>query len=301
MKLYHYVILPRLQVQNANAQPILWMIAPPSMMAYSGFAHAFALAVGASTHAGFAVVHHDIAFQGEISGGEINPHQFRAAQFIDKVDYSSKSKYALSSQPTARCHMTVSLVIRFDAESSINETKIEPFLRAARIAGGSIVQHRFSIKDKTLILPRANYSRCIADRVGGGFSLKERKDLMFLQSGDKDRLDPFIRTITRPFDPLPEGPVDPLAVTDNRKWITPTTLGYMRVTELAERSMVRNGLLHAFAEPLLGFIEYQSVRHYPLSFWTMQWPSKGAYVVSTDEPGCLGEVSKNKEHFSCAQ
>jgi CRISPR-associated protein Csy2 len=289
-----------MEVQNANAQPTTWMIAAPPITAFGGMAHALALALGATSHCGFSVIHHDIVFLGDEVNGNLNPHQIRGASFIDKDDYSSKNKYALASQPTARCHMTVSMVVRFDVNDTISGSKIEQFLRGGRIAGGSIIDHKFSARDPSLVIPRAFYSDEIARRIGNGFSLRERQDLMAMQEGDKDRIDPFLRAITRPFETpcaagakVQELPIEttlapPAEIVsanlegDKRKWISPTALGYAQTTTAKERGAVRNGLPHAFAEPLIGLVEYQSIRKTPLSFWQASHPAEGVFVFTTE-------------------
>ncbi|HEB71385.1 MAG TPA: type I-F CRISPR-associated protein Csy2, partial [Nitrospirae bacterium] len=40
-----YLLIPRLEVKNANAQPAWWIIGPPPMTAYAGFAQALALSI----------------------------------------------------------------------------------------------------------------------------------------------------------------------------------------------------------------------------------------------------------------
>lgn len=269
-----------MEVQNANALPANWLVGPPPITAFGGMAHALALSIGAPSHSGFAIVHHDLSYLGDECRGNINMHQLRGASLIDHLDYSAKSKHSLSSQPAARCHMTVSMVVRFDADLNLSEAKIERFLRTARIAGGQIVNHQFSAKDKTLVFPRAFYSDEIALRIGSGFGIHERLDLMALQDGDADRMDPFVRVISRPF----ERSADPDVEHDGSRWIAPTSMGFAQVTPEADRMMVRNGLRHAYAEPLIGFIEYVPIRKKPLSFWQAAQPADGVFVFTTS-PG----------------
>jgi CRISPR-associated protein Csy2 len=288
---YHYVILPRLEVAGANAQPVTWLLGPPPITAYQGFVHALALFLGVKSHAGFALIHHDVEQLGDTISGVLHPFQQRGAQLVDHRDYASATPHLLSSQPSARCRVTVSLIVRFDAESALAEHKIERFLRGARIAGGSVVAHGFSARDASLIRPRAHYSADIALRLGTGFAVRERPDLLTMRTGDKDIIAPFLRAITRSFEPS-----DSIAAgaDDARNWIMPTTVGYAQISRQESRDQVRQGLKHAFAEPLLALVEYVPLRRTQPLFWTPRWPAPGVYVVSTT-PGDTPRLEKGLE------
>lgn len=270
-----YLVIPRMEVINANAQPAWWIIGPPPVTAYAGFAQALALA-GApdggghkgAHHDGVAVVHHDIQFLGEIEYSRLSPHQYRAASFINKDDYSSKNPHVLASQPTARCHISVSLVIRFDDDTSLSLKRILRFLRGGKLAGGAIVSHGQPVffKDDADI-------ETVTKIVGSGFSIIERQDLMDLQENDNDMLDVILR-LTKP--------VKKDKMTENQKWLMPTTLGYAEITERSYRRNVRNGLPHAYAEPLVGLVQYRSIREAGLHFWRYTHPKSNVHVVSTN-------------------
>lgn len=278
-----YLVIPRIRVQNANAQPAWWMIGPPPMTAYAGFSHALALALGYNTCQGFGVVHHDIQFQGEFEGekGLFLPHQFRAASFIDKGDYSSKNQYALSTQPTARCHLNVSLVIKWDEGDAIDlESALPRFMRGARLAGGAIVDHgKTSLMDST---------EEVIKFLKSGYAIHERQDLMVMQEGERDMLDVVLR-LTDPqlrFEaankvksPSRGKPDD--AEDDSHSWLMPTTLGYLAITEFQNRKNVRGGLPHAFAEPLVGMVQYQTLHRAGIPIWKAANPDAQTFIVTT--------------------
>ena len=268
-----YLVIPRIEVNNANAQPAWWMIGPPPLTAYAGFSHALALALGVERCLGFGVVHHDIQFLGETVGRDLRPHQFRAASFIDKDDYSSKNAYALSSQPTARCHLTASLVIRFDQEDSLDiENQLPRFLRGARLAGGNIV--KFGIWNEEKFENCAlmeNFSE-VAKFIKNGHAIHERQDLMVKQDGERDMLDVVLRLT----DPQRRRS-DPEAPT----WLLPTTLGYRAITPFQKRKNVRDNLPHAYAEPLVGMVQYRTLREAPLPIWQATNPDAATFLVTT--------------------
>lgn len=280
-----YLVIPRIRVQNANAQPAWWMIAPPPMTAYAGFSHALALALGWSQCAGFGVVHHDIQFLGEFEGekGLFLPHQFRAASFIDKGDYSSKNQYALSNQPTARCHLNVSLVIKLDEEDAVDlESDFPRFMRGARLAGGTVVDY-----GKT---SRQDSMEAVIKYLKTGYAIHERQDLMLMQEGERDMLDVVLRLTDpqRRFEASnkaksaepknPDGAED-----DSHSWLMPSTLGYRAITEFQSRKNVRGDLPHAFAEPLVGMVQYRTLRHAGIPLWKASNPDAQTFLITTSK------------------
>lgn len=268
-----YLVLPHLDIRNANAQPAWWMIGPPAITAYLGFAHALANKIRAGAHAGIAIIHHDIQFLGETfwdyGTSTLLPHQFRSASFIDKADYSDKNKHALSAQPTARCHIKVSLVIRFEDEAVFGLSDANTALRGGRVAGGDIVAHGDPAYFEGSETPPE-----LVRQIGSGFSIISRQDLMTLEDGDRDMLDALLR-VTRP---RRHGST----ASDGQSWILPTTLGYTEITAREQRHNVRGGFPHAYAEPLVGLIQYRAHREAGLHFWRYQHPTSHTFVASTD-------------------
>jgi len=267
-----YIVIPRLQVRNANAQPAWWMIGPPAMTAYAGFVHALKLKLGIDSILSFGVVHHDIQFLGETVFGDLHhlhPHQFRAAALIDKGDYSSKNANVLSSQPSARCHLEVSIVVRLPAEETFDPDIVNAFLRGGRLAGGSIVSHAD-------ISARGDIENVIR-KIGTGFAIHERQDLMKKVDGDRDMLDVILRL------------TDPAANVARREmrdtsmnWLLPNTLGYLAISDFKERKNVRGGLPHAYAEPLVGLVQYKSIGTTGIPFWKMTTPDSKTFLLTTN-------------------
>ena len=277
-----YLVIPRIRVQNANAQPAWWMIGPPPMTAYAGFSHALTLALGWEKCAGFGVVHHDIQFLGEFEGeGTFLPHQFRAASLIDKGDYSSKNQYALSSQPSARCHLNVSLVIKKDEDDAVDvESAFPRFMRGARLAGGSVVAHgKASLQDNL---------EAVIKYLKTGHAIYERQDLMEMHEGERDMLDVVLR-LTDPqlryeaWNKLQSAdhnkPDD--AGEDSHSWLMPSPLGYLAISPFQNRKNVRGGLPHAFAEPLVGMVQYRTLRHAGIPIWKAINPDAKTFLVTT--------------------
>lgn len=254
-----YLVIPRVQVNNANAQPVYWIVSAPPPTAFHGFSHALGLAIGAQTQ-GIGIIHHHIEFLGEAVFGTLHPYQFRAAGLIDQDDYSSKNPYALSAQPSARCHLTVSLVIRFTgaAEAQLSLEKVHNFLAQARIAGGSIIEYEE--------INLSSDPEEICKTIHSGQALHERQDLMVREPGE-DYLDVILRQTRNHKD----------------KFLMPTTLGYRTITPIEKRRNSRKRLPHAYVDPLVGLVQYQPLRTGGIPLWIAKHDAANQTFIVTVE------------------
>jgi CRISPR-associated protein Csy2 len=283
-----YLLLPRLEIQAANAQSAWWLINAAPVVAATLFAHNLGRRTGVFPEA-VGIVHHHGQLLGERFYGKLRPQQRRGAVFIDGNDYpqprtGEKQRPQLSLQPTASCHLNWSLLLAFDGRQGVPPMpKVESFLAGARLAGGQIV-------DRAQPLALENREE-VQKTVRSGHWIVERMDLMAPAEGDP--LDALIRATTRPAPRRDEekhgettvsaaGPAELPA-----SWIVPATLGYAAVTEFARRGGVREGYLHAYAEPLVGLVQYVSVHEFagrPLPLWRHGWPRDDVFVVTQKEP-----------------
>lgn len=259
-----FLFIPRMEVSNANAQPAYWLVGAPPPTAFHGFTHALGLAIGARTN-GVGIIHHNIEFLGEVLYGKLHPHQFHASGLIDKDDYSSKNPHALSSQPSARCNLTISLVIRFSDEEAerFSIQKTQHFLSGARLAGGNIIEYGE--------LQYESDPDVIIRRVRSGQALHERQDLMVREPGE-DYLDVILRLARR------SGESE-----RNHNFLMPTTLGYRAITRIEQRVNARKGFPHAYAEPLVGLVQYKSVRDAGIPLWIARHDTENqSFIVTVD-------------------
>ena len=281
-----YIVIPDIKVTNANAQPVWWMISAPSLTAYAGFAHALALKLEAKGHKGVAAVHHNIQFLGEeltnqYGGRAFLPHQFRAAGLIDKNDYPAGSM-SLSSQPTARCHLNISLVIAMADDVKLLGTKVESFLRGARIAGGSIINHGEVVCGIATHREALEHIRKESGKTG--YSIVERQDLMKIQDQDRDMVDVVLRH-TRRYAPESKTHqnTDDNEKSESTAWVVPTCLGYAGISPIKERSKSRKELPHLYVEPLVGLVQYSNSRDGILQFWRYTHPQPNVFVLSINK------------------
>jgi len=265
-----YLLIPRLRVQSANAQATWWLINSAPVMACTLFGHALGRHLDEPA-TGVAIVHHTAQLHGE-QFRLFRPEQRRGAVFIDKTDYSSKNPHALSLQPTASFSGEFSLIVRFDEMAEIELSKVEEFLARARLAGGQIIEY-----DRPFIEHSETELR---KRVRAGYWLIDRRDLMQKADGE-DWMDVLLRVTARNREQSPSQETSQTELPSS--WIVPTTLGYALLTQTAQRAGAREGYPHAFAEPLVGPVQYVSIRQFgerPLPVWQHGWPHDDVFLLS---------------------
>lgn len=295
-----YLLIPRLQVQGANAQAAWWLINSAPVMACTMFGHALGRHLDKPS-TGVAVIHHTAQLHGE-QFGYFRPQQRRGAVFINRDDYSSKNKHALSLQPTVSFSGEFSLVVEFEEMAEIDLAKVKDFLFKARLAGGQIIKH----DDCELV--KSGEREKWEKRLRPGFWLIDRRDLMQKADGE-DWLDALLR-ITAPQErrkanaettPREQEPIDKRELTEPEEdesdwldrpqireplpssWMIATALGYALLTPAVARAGAREGYPHAFAEPLVGPVQYVSFYQFgdrSLPVWRSQWPRDDVFLLS---------------------
>lgn len=263
------VLLHRMEVTGANAQPAWWFLAPPSPTAYVGFGQALALKClppdAVTDFVGVGAVIHSYRLLAEKFKGKKatdnfwRPHQFRAAALINNHDYVAGTM-ALSAQPTARCDLTVSLAIVFENGDGVSVDKVKVFMRNARLAGGVVAADS---PDIDFIEGMAQ----VRARIKTGFAVHARPDLMVPAAGE-DALDALLHATL----PTKEN-------RDANPWVMPATLGYATVTKIQDRVWTRDGHPHAFAEPLVGLVQLKSLKDAPIPVWKYQRPFERVFLV----------------------
>ena len=276
-----FVLIPYLKVQAANFQSSGLVMGGAPLMAAAMFSHNIARQLE-TEDVGFHFIHHDIQRLGGEAYGRFTPAQRRGAIFIGKNDYSSKNKYALSLQPTASCHLLLSLVIEFK-DSRVDLDDVEKILARSRFSGGQIIEfgklQKFNHADEALA------------QIQSGYLIQDRHDLLqcYQEKYQVNRLQAFTQLLAHKpigkdsnqiiLEHLPE---------EKLAWLSATTLGYALLEQPnTERSGVRHAdqqdtTAHAYAEPLTGLIQYQSLNEVLIDYsaetpekWTnlaeLQW------------------------------
>lgn len=261
-----FIIIPRILVHGANAQSAWWVVSGPSPLAWMGLVRKLALDMGVedSHKIKVAIAHHDLEMNGQVFYGDLSPAQLRgnALTTTEKgvsKDYV-KDGLSMGLQPVALCNLTVSLVIT--GLGDIDLAELENRLLFARLAGGA-VQSCQSLKS-------CDFDEILTS-VGSGFFIKDRSDLL-----DNVTAEQRIHQFMRQLHGAKKGD------DSEKKWLAPMNLGYLPITTAIERPGSRHGILHAYAEPLIGLIEYVSKRVVSedlLSHFFWQYDNKGAAFI----------------------
>lgn len=313
------ILIPHLKVQNANLQTSGFILGGAPLMAAAMFCHNLARQLN-TQDLGFILVHHDRQDIGGTAYGRFTPAQRRGAVFVGKKDYSSKNKYALSLQPTASCHLELSLIVDFGRVRQMN--RLANRVQQSRFAGGQII----SVGE----LVACDSTEQALQQVRNGFVLQDRKALLqhYQQQHQLNRVQALVQLLAhKPDAVLPESAQrqfsepeileqeileqslsEPdFAKTDLSKqqpeqklsWLSATTLGYALLEQpTTQRTGVRQAdaiqstatqpTAHAYAEPLIGLIQYQSLRaaqqvsdsaQLEQLYWRYGWPQSDVFLL----------------------
>ncbi len=269
-----YLVFPRVRVQTANMIGASFLIGGPPLFAAYGLGEALCHHLGGGARVrGVALVHHDREALGQSFYGVFSPQQRRAAAFTfsksaNGSDYSSKNAHALSLQPVACAHLRVSLI--WELENLYDPGEAEDFLHQSRLAGGQVVGHGKVVAAEKLLHA--------LEQIGGGYVVMDRRDM--LESKESHQADLLIRGLGR----------TPSADKD-ASWLSAACVGYAAITPFERRGGARGGYAHAFAEPLVGMVQYRSLRECRAAgnlerlLWRPVWleGQKGAFVLRQEE------------------
>lgn len=314
---YSYIVVPHLRVEHANALQTWWILGPPSPMTIHGFVRALGMKLGIAIDA-FAMVHHNVRWlASETSGTEytkkltggrddktwdaifwnrhVVPQQVQGASYINKSDHIGGG-FSKGLQPTARCHVELSIVLRTPMESAVDPKDIHKALWGGFLGGGAIAEHGDPVMMTSLSEVKALLT--------SGFFVVDRADLALhdLQAteslGGADALEVILeRLVARPrprdgakdqslADGVPSDGEDDLdaSVPAAEPWLSANVIGYIALEGPQQRGGVRGDLPHAYAEALVGLVEYRPVRKaFAIPFWSYSaQPERRTYLVRAD-------------------
>jgi CRISPR-associated protein Csy2 len=236
-----FLVIPHLQIQSANIHNASFLLGGAPILPAYFLGHAIGRKL--NFRAGrVALIHHYLHPQGQYFKGTFAPQQRRAASFSfgpsRRRDYSSKNEHALSLQPVATADMGVSLIIECEGLRSLED--VQTVLYAGRFSGGVINRHG---------RPQlcSSFEQAL-ESIRSGFVVIDRKELLEPQDGkDQGRL-------------LVEALGTTYSSESGRSWMSAACVGYAAITPFEKRAGAREGYQHAFAEPLVGLVQYRSLR-----------------------------------------
>ena len=269
-----YLVFPRVRVQAANMLSASFLMGGPPVFAAYGLGEALCFHLGGGAKVtGMALIHHNREALGQSFYGVFSPQQRRAAAFTfgksaNGSDYSSKNPHALSLQPVACAHLRVSIIWELEQVAGVMEAR--EFLHRARLSGGLVTGHGEIVLEDSL--------EAAFDRVGNGYVVTDRRDM--LEDKGKNQAELLVEALG----------AQPSAGEDNT-WLSATCLGYAAITSFEHRGGARCGYPHAFAEPLVGMVQYRSLRQWRKeadaeeALWRPVWldDRRGAFVLRQEQ------------------
>ena len=267
-----YLLIPDIRVQTANIHHSSFLVGGPSVISAFFFAHAMGRQLGKNVRInGIAYIHHHRDVLGESFYGRLSLQQRRAAAFTftndSRKDYVGKTN-SLSLQPVASAHLRLSLII--DINNLESMSGVTRFLHKARFSGGHIISHgepkQYDELDEAI------------DDAPAGFFVMDRRDLMKTGTG-KNPAQTFIQQLGTRYE----------KETGNT-WLSAACVGYAMLTPYASREGAREGYEHAFAEPLVGLVQYRSSRQLvddqdfdnETVLWKPEWAKEDVYRLHQD-------------------
>lgn len=236
-----WLMIPHLRVQTANIHSAGCLVGGAPIVTASLFGHALARELN-SRDTGMIIVHHDRQELGDYAYGRFYPQQRRGAVFIDKDDYSSKNKQALSLQPTATAHLHLSLLIEFDVLDQLEQ--VRTWLSRARFAGGQVISF-----GELGLFTDDDFGKAVHELPRGFLLIDRHAWLQVYQASHQvNRLQAFVQL---------------LANQDaTRPWLSAAVVGYAALEPVTQRDGVRENWPHAYAEPMLGLVQYVPISHF---------------------------------------
>lgn len=254
------LLLPRLQVQNANAisGPISWGF--PSPTAFIGFVHALERRFPNELQQGFGGV--------GIVCHSFEPHLSQPPGRYMKIFHLTRNPVGKDDKPASfveegRAHMEISLVIAVhDFMSQKNgeyfAEDVMQIVQGMRLAGGSILPIRIGKRFEAQWQPLAEdiegqneQFQKLCRRLLPGFALVQRSDLLSEQLGEMRQKNPQANSLDALMDlsrlniepdlPNPEKPDETIwSVRKKSGWLVPIPIGYAALSPLYDPGEVAN-------------------------------------------------------------
>lgn len=266
MKNKSILLIPRLQVHNANALSSPYTIGFPAMTAWLGAVHALERKLKLERR--FDDEFEELEFKSvAVVCHDINLHTHRGSgDFISSIIGTGNPLDKSGNRPSfieeARCDLVVSLLIEYEASDGDDElpTSVDNLLQAhMKMAGGDIIKiepaQRWQIAEND-----ESKTRSLMGRVMPGHLLIERRDLMqqSMQEG-QDAIDAMLDylKVTHHCETDDSGNVRWQSSRKSKGWIVPIATGFHGISELGHAEQQRDpDTPHRFAESLVTLGEF---------------------------------------------
>ena len=261
------LLLPHIEVQNANALSSPFTIGFPAMTAWLGAVHALQRKLNGKGYNSIkfdsvAVISHQCDLQTHKGIDDFVHSIIGTGNPLDKT--GSRSAFI----EEARCHLDVSLVIEYkgidkDDEQNIQENIIHLLNSRMKMAGGDILTFK---EPQFFKVENGNTAdlTALTRKLMPGYAIIERRGLMVeaMQAG-QDAMDALIDHLAthHQYKKAVVEDAEKITWTSNRKskgWIVPIATGFHGLTDLGEAKNQRDpNTPHRFAESIVTLGEFK--------------------------------------------
>ena len=261
------LLLPHIEVQNANALSSPFTIGFPAMIAWLGAVHALQRKLNGKGYNSIkfdsvAVISHQCDLQTHKGIDDFVHSIIGTGNPLDKT--GSRSAFI----EEARCHLDVSLVIEYtgidkDDEQNIQENIIHLLNSRMKMAGGDILTFK---EPQFFKVENGNTAdlTALTRKLMPGYAIIERRGLMVeaMQAG-QDAMDALIDHLATHHQckKAVVEDAEKITWTSNRKskgWIVPIATGFHGLTDLGEAKNQRDpNTPHRFAESIVTLGEFK--------------------------------------------
>jgi len=273
-----YALIPHILIKGVNMMQTPSILTPIPVFAANMFAHAVGARIGSDV-ASVGIVFHqawpDVEYypSAGTSTTFLNPSLINkrgACAFTVKGetnggDYagSGQSVEGMSYQPGATTTVELSLLLHFPDGFSLDDLKDQ--MRSARIGGGRVMSYGF-------IQSFENDISHAIDKLPAGYWLAEASDVVAKRLALGESMTEALLTRVKASEGIESG------------WYVPVTLGYATITDFEQREGSRDGLPHAFAEPVVGLTRLLSsggIKRSKIApkLWRRRWIDDGNFSV----------------------
>lgn len=260
----HLILLPRIQVQNANALSSPYTLGFPAMTAWLGAGHALQRQLNQN---GFP----DLRIQGVgVCCHQMQLHSYKGpGDYVSSIIGTANPLDKKGARPAfieeARCHLNISLVLECSGfqDPSQHESCLEQMpqilLSRLKLAGGDIL----SVNPALSFNPDTEEEqRKLMLKLMPGYVLIERRELIqgAMQEGE-DALDALLRYVQIKHFSTEEpesGHIEWQSQRETKGWIVPIATGFHGVSPLGSAQHQRDPTVpHRFAEAVVTLGEFK--------------------------------------------
>jgi len=253
-------VIRGIRAQRANIQQTNYLVAPAPVFAAVMLGHAVAARLG-KRDLGVGIIHHSCEphiehIPNKNGWIEHHPCQFRGA--TGDIASSGSGPTENSIQPSVTGDLHVSLILGIESGASVSDVRTVIESMGLRLAGGKVARS-----------PGVFEADDIWDAIkkcGRGYWISDATPVV------RERLNEGMSIVEAVLGKIDVG------------WYVPATLGYRALTRFEQRAGARDGLDHAYGEPVVGLVRYQSVfslrdQGERPTLWTHDWVTDSLFLV----------------------